>query len=258
MHWSLTTTAPFFKLSFKENSSISDGFGSFPHIQHGPLSAATPWEFRWLDAFVGTKYAPQTLVPQLISETVVQACLDCSPNLLEVIGWPTAQGWGAGNILGVAFRDDCRVMIEDEKSIAGIAWPKQSIGALIVTESLQGASFPHCADVTVASRCLFRFGDKPCAQKAMKSHLWNTLSAHRLKKPSSWPHKFGAFLRIFEQNGLSEATDSWSLSLPSWRLVVHGAQIFSFLFAQRAAMLSHNACKSARLQLSQLETKDRA
>lgn len=109
-------------------------------------------------------------------------------------------------------------MIEDGKSIAGIAWPKQSICALRVKESLRGASFPHCADVTVASRWFFfRFSDKPCAQKAMKSHLWSTLSAHRLKKPNSWPHKFGAFLRIFEQTGLSEVSNSWTLSLP-WRL----------------------------------------
>lgn len=104
----LTITAPFFKnyICFKENCSISDGFGSFPHIEHGPLSTATPWEFRWHHVFFlkQNKIGSADLeLPQLISEPVVQACLDCSPNLLEVIRWPTAQGWGAGNILGFLF-----------------------------------------------------------------------------------------------------------------------------------------------------------
>lgn len=147
-------------------------------------------------------------------------------------------------------------MIEDGKSIAGIAWPKQSICALRVKESLRGASFPHCADVTVASRWFFldsvtnlalrrlwsRISEVPCPPIGLKNQTVGRTSSVR---SSEFLSRLD-FLK-FQTLELSHFHDVW---------VVHGWS--SFLFAQRAAMLSQNTCKSARLQLSQLETRDRA
>lgn len=148
----MTITAPFFKLSFKEHCSVSDGFGSFPHIQHGPVSAATPWEFRWLYVFVEAKQGPQTWCHNWYQTLWSRPVWTAPPTSLKSLDDPLLRGEALETFGSFSFWYDWRVMI-DEENIAGIAWPKQSICALRLTE-LRGASFPHCADVTVASRWL--------------------------------------------------------------------------------------------------------